>query len=82
MTRTIFIILFSFLLSGLFGCDRHVNNARLAEADSLMFISPEKSLSILESITDKSGYSRGELAEYAFLLSQARSRNHITPEND
>lgn len=82
MTRTIFIILFSFLLSGLFGCDRNVNNARLAEADSLMFISPEKSLSILESINDKSGYSRGEVAEYAFLLSQARSRNHITPEND
>lgn len=82
MTRTIFISLFLFCLINILGCRNQSSDSRLAMADSLMFISPEKSLSILESISDVEKHEEKERAYYALLLSQAKSRNRITPEND
>lgn len=82
MTRTIFILIFPLLIISILSCNRQSCDSKLAAADSLMFISPEKSLSILESISEIEKYGKKERAYYALLLSQAKSRNHITPEND
>lgn len=82
MTRAVFVILFAIFINCFIGCRRHYDDGKLALADSLMFISPEKSLSILESIGDISNSDKQNCAYYALLLAQARSRNHIAPEND
>lgn len=82
MTRAIAVISILLSLGAVFSCHRHSENALLAEADSLMFIDPGRSLSLLESVKDIDRYSSRESAEYAFLLSQARSRNHIMPADD
>lgn len=54
----------------------------LAIADSLMFISPDSSLKILENFKDAESLDKEGLAYYALLLSQARARNYIIPDND
>lgn len=82
MTRAIAVISILLSLGAVFSCHRHSENALLVEADSLMFIDPRRSLSLLESVKDIDRYSSRESAEYAFLLSQARSRNHVMPQND
>lgn len=82
MTRTQLILLFPLWLVGILGCNNQSSDSKFAAADSLMFISPEKSLSILESISDIERYGNKERAYYALLMSQAKSRNRITPEND
>lgn len=82
MTRTIIIVSILLSLGCVFSCKQSVENALLSEADSLMFINPERSLMLLESIGNRSGFNKHEKAEYAFLLSQARSRNHVVPEGD
>lgn len=82
MTRAIAVISILLSLGAVFSCQRHSENALLLEADSLMFIDPGRSLSLLESVKDIDRYSSRESAEYAFLLSQARSRNHIMPADD
>lgn len=82
MTRTIIVISLLFSLGCIFSCQKSVKHKLLIEADSLMFINPERSLRLLESIGNLSEFNNQEEAEYAFLLSQAMSRNHVMPESD
>lgn len=82
MTRIAIICTFFIVLFFSFSCNKPTSNAHLLEADSLLFIDPKQSLQILESIYDVSRYNNSEMARYALLLSHARSRNHIAPEND
>lgn len=61
--------------------DDHRQNILLQKADSLMFISPETSLSILGQV-DATILSPDERALHALLLSQAKYRNYIDVDND
>lgn len=54
----------------------------LERAESLMFVDPDSSLTILNGLEAEGGMEGEERARFALLMTQARSRNYIMPEND
>ena len=54
----------------------------LERAESLMFVNPDSSLTILNGLEAEGGMEGEERARFALLMTQARSRNYIMPEND
>ncbi len=84
--KTIKII--TFLISALILCHCSKDYSSsfdnvLDSADSLMFVRPDSSLRILDSLMSISQEFNDEVkARYALLMSQAQSRNYIAPQND
>lgn len=54
----------------------------LRRAEQLMFIHPDSSLMILSGLDSTATFNEEESAWFALLMTQARSRNYIRPEND
>lgn len=79
----LFIGMGSILLSvSLSSCSSSVKNPLLLCADSLMEVSPNSALSILESISSPQKLSRADRALYALLLTQARHKNYVPLDDD
>ena len=79
----LFIGMGSILLSvSLSSCSSSVKNPLLLCADSLMEVSPDSALSILESISSPQKLSRADRALYALLLTQARHKNYVPLDDD
>ena len=56
---------------------------QLTMADSLMFVSPDSSLSMLSSIEPLSrNFNSRDKARYALLMTQARARNYVKATDD
>ena len=56
--------------------------SRLEEAETLIYESPDSALRLLESISHPERLQGKEQADYALLLTQARSRCRITATSD
>lgn len=84
MKQTIFFILLPFLLVLPFtGCQDRKNTATtLAEAEALMYTYPDSALQLLEAIQQPKQLTGQEQADYALLLTQARSRCRIIAASD
>ena len=73
-----FLLAFSFT-----GCqDRKGTAPILKEAEALMYTRPDSALQMLETISQSEQLTGKEQADYALLLTQARSRNRITATSD
>ena len=55
---------------------------KLLQAEALMYTHPDSALQMLEAIPNPEKLTRQEQADYALLLTQARSRCHITATSD
>ena len=65
------------------GCqDRKGTAPILKEAEALMYTRPDSALQMLETISQPEQLTGQEQADYALLLTQARSRNRITATSD
>ena len=83
MIRTLEYILCCLLTLSFTGCqDRKGTAAVLKEAESLMYTRPDSALQMLETISQPEQLKGQEQADYALLLTQARSRNRITATSD
>ena len=84
MKHTVLSILLLFLLAFSFtGCqDRKGTAPILKEAEALMYTRPDSALQMLEAISQSEQLTGKEQADYALLLTQARSRNRITATSD
>ena len=84
MTNFVKQISLCFLLALFFtGCqDRKGTAAILKEAEALMYTRPDSALQMLETISQPEQLMGQEQADYALLLTQARSRNRITATSD
>ena len=83
MIRTLEYILCCLLTLSFTGCqDRKGTAAVLKEAVSLMYTRPDSALQILKTISQPEKLTGQEQADYALLLTQARSRNRITATSD
>ena len=83
MIRTLEYILCCLLTLSFTGCqDRKGTAAVLKEAESLMYTRPDSALQILKTISQPEKLTGQEQADYALLLTQARSRNRITATSD
>ena len=83
MIRTLEYILCCLLTLSFTGCqDRKGTAAVLKEAESLMYTRPDSALQILKTISQPEKLTGQEQADYALLLTQARSRNRITTTSD
>ena len=77
------ISLCCFLVLFFTGCqNRKATAPILKEAEALMYTSPDSALQILEAIPQPEQLTGQEQADYALLLTQARSRNRITATSD
>ena len=73
-----YLLAFSFT-----GCqDRKGTAPILKEAEALMYTRPDSALQMLETISQSEQLTGKEQADYALLLTQARSRNRITATSD
>ena len=84
MKQILLPILLLFFLTLLFtGCqDRKHMATTLLQAEALMYESPDSALQMLEAIPDPEKLTGQEQADYALLLTQARSRCRITATSD
>ena len=73
MKKLLNISLLAILLTAVMGCGRSVDK-RLVLADTLMWVNPDSSLAILESINHDSLQGEEILAYHALLLTQAQFR--------
>ena len=65
------------------GCQNRKGTAPiLKEAEALMYTRPDSALQMLETISQSEQLTGKEQADYALLLTQARSRNRITATSD
>ena len=77
------ILLCCLLIFSFTGCQERKGTASiLKEAEALMYTSPDSALQMLETISQPEQLMGKELADYALLLTQARSRNSITATSD
>ena len=56
--------------------------SKLLQAEALMYTHPDSALQMLEAIPEPEKLTGQEQADYALLLTQARSRCHITATSD
>lgn len=70
------------LLSGSCGSDGPAADRVLSLADSLMFVRPDSSLLLLESLPSPQKLGQERRARYALLLTQARYKNYLPLEDD
>ena len=84
MTNFVKQISLCFLLALFFtGCqNKKGTTSILKEAEALMYTRPDSALQILETISQPEKLTGQEQADYALLLTQARSRNRITATSD
>ena len=83
MKRTLGYILCCLLALSFIGCQNRKGTASiLKEAEALMYTRPDSALQMLEAISQPKQLTRQEQADYALLLTQARSRNRITATSD
>ena len=83
MKRTLGYILCYLLAFSFTGCqDRKGTAPILTEAEALMYTRPDSALQMLEAISQSEQLTGKEQADYALLLTQARSRNRITATSD
>ena len=84
MKQILLPILLLFFLTLLFtGCqDRKHMATTLLQAEALMYTHPDSALQMLEAIPDPEKLTGQEQADYALLLTQARSRCRITATSD
>ena len=83
MKRTLGYILCYLLAFSFTGCqDRKGTAPILKEAEALMYTRPDSALQMLETISQPEQLTGKEQADYALLLTQARSRNRITATSD
>ena len=83
MKRTLGYILCYLLAFSFTGCqDRKGTAPILKEAEALMYTRPDSALQMLETISQPEQLMGQEQADYALLLTQARSRNRITAISD
>ena len=83
MKRTLGYILCYLLAFSFTGCqDRKGTAPILKEAEALMYTRPDSALQMLEAISQSEQLTGKEQADYALLLTQARSRNRITATSD
>ena len=83
MKRTLGYILCYLLAFSFIGCqDRKGTAPILKEAEALMYTRPDSALQMLETISQPEQLMGQEQADYALLLTQARSRNRITAISD
>ena len=83
MIRTLEYILCCLLTLSFTGCqDRKGTAPILKEAEALMYTRPDSALQILKTISQPEKLTGQEQADYALLLTQARSRNRITATSD
>lgn len=84
MKRIVWNILWLCLLAlPLTGCQKGKGTAAtLMEAEALMYTSPDSALQMLEAIPDPEQLTGETQADYALLLTQARSRCRITATSD
>ena len=77
------IILCCLLALSFTGCQNKKGTAPiLKEAEALMYTRPDSALQMLETISQPEQLTGQEQADYALLLTQARSRNRITATSD
>ena len=77
------IILCCLLALSFTGCQNKKGTAPiLKEAEALMYTRPDSALQMLETISQSEQLTGKEQADYALLLTQARSRNRITATSD
>ena len=83
MKRTLGYILCYLLAFSFTGCQNRKGTAPiLKEAEALMYTRPDSALQMLEAISQSEQLTGKEQADYALLLTQARSRNRITATSD
>ncbi|MBR5204890.1 MAG: tetratricopeptide repeat protein [Bacteroidaceae bacterium] len=84
MTNFVKQISLCFLLALFFtGCqNKKGTTSILKEAEALMYTRPDSALQMLETISQPEQLMGQEQADYALLLTQARSRNRITAISD
>ena len=84
MRRTLwYIFLFCFLVLPFTGCHKQSPVAdKLQQAENIIFTSPDSALQMLEAIPHPERLTGREQADYALLLTQARSRCRITATSD
>lgn len=83
MKRTLGYILCYLLAFSFTGCqDRKGTAPTLKEAESLMYTYPDSALQLLEAIQQPKQLTGQEQADYALLLTQARSRCRIIAASD
>ena len=84
MTNFVKQISLCFLLALFFtGCqNKKGTTSILKEAEALMYTRPDSALQMLETISQPEQLTGQEQADYALLLTQARSRNRITATSD
>ena len=83
MKRTLGYILCYLLAFSFTGCqDRKGTAPILKEAESLMYTYPDSALQLLEAIQQPKQLTGQEQADYALLLTQARSRCRIIAASD
>ena len=83
MKRTLGYILCYLQAFSFIGCqDRKGTAPILKEAEALMYTRPDSALQMLETISQPEQLMGQEQADYALLLTQARSRNRITAISD
>ena len=83
MKRTLGYILCYLLAFSFTGCqDRKGTASMLKEAETLMYTRPDSALQMLETISQLEQLTGKEQADYALLLSQARSRCRIIATSD
>ena len=71
------------LLTNVFACQREtIYPLAMQKAESLMNTRPDSALQILKTISQPEKLTGQEQADYALLLTQARSRNRITATSD
>lgn len=83
MKHMVLTLLLCFLTFSIAGCREGKDTAAtLTEAEALMYTSPDSALQMLEAIPHPERLTGREQADYALLLTQARSRCRITATSD
>ena len=83
MKHMVLTLLLCFLTFSIAGCREGKDTAAtLTEAEALMYTSPDSALQMLEAIPHSERLTGREQADYALLLTQARSRCRIIATSD
>lgn len=83
MKHIVLTLLLCFLTFSIAGCREGKDTAAtLTEAEALMYTSPDSALLMLEAIPHPERLTGRKQADYALLLTQARSRCRITANSD
>lgn len=83
LKQIVFTLLLCFLTLSFTGCQGRTDTATtLTEAEALMFTYPDSALQMLEAIPYPERLTGREQADYALLLTHARSRCRITATSD